>query len=322
VKHVIIDCDPGHDDAIALLLALGSPDELEVLAVTTVAGTVSEPESNRNARRVLEVLGRGDVPVHDGCTRPLVQPHVPYFPDDEGLRGVALPDPLAKAAQEHAVDAIIDTVRSREPGTVTLCALGPLTNVAVALAKAPDLAERLAGIALMGGAAGLGNVTPAAEFNVLTDPHAAAMVFASEARITMFGLELCYRAVVHDDWVNRLGGLGTPAAQLTAEFLGRYGDAIDGERYRVFGLPLYDPCVIAWLLAPEIFTGGRHRVDVELEGRFCQGRTVVDLEDRTGEAPNATVMSDLDVGAFRELLVTRLGSGVKRGLRLPHAGRP
>jgi purine nucleosidase len=308
VKHVIIDCDPGHDDAIALLLALGSPDELDVLAVTTVAGTVSEPKSNRNARKILEVGGRGDVPVHEGCTRPLVYPHVPYFPDDDGLRGVALPEPVAKPAREHAVDAIIDTVRSRQPGTVTLCALGPLTNVALALAKAPEIAELLAGIALMGGAAGLGNVTPAAEFNVLTDPHAAAMVFASEARITMFGLELCYRAVVHDDWVNKLDSLGTSAAALTAEFLRRYGDAIDGERFRVFGLPLYDPCVVAWLLAPEIFTGGRHRVDVELEGQFCRGRTVIDLENRTGEAPNATVMCDLDVGAFRELLVTRLGS--------------
>jgi purine nucleosidase len=308
VKHVIVDCDPGHDDAIALLLALGSPDKLDILAVTTVAGTVSEPESNRNARKILEVLGRRDIPVHPGCTRPLVRPHVPYFGDDDGLRGVELPEPLAGPARGHAVDAIIETVRSNPPGTVTLCTLGPLTNVALALAKAPDIAERLAGIALMGGAAGLGNVTPAAEFNVLTDPHAAAMVFGSEARLTMFGLELCYRAVVHDDWVNKLDALGTTSARLTAEFLRRYGVAVDGERYRIFGVPLYDPCVIAWLLAPEIFTGGRHRVDVELEGQFCQGRTVVDLEHRTAEAPNATVMSDLDVGAFRELLVARLGS--------------
>jgi inosine-uridine nucleoside N-ribohydrolase len=122
--------------------------------------------------------------------------------------------------------------------------------------------------------------------------------------------------VVHDDWVNRLGDTGTVAATLSAEFLRRYGNAVDGERYRVFGMPLYDPCVIGWLLAPEIFTGARHRVDIELEGRFCQGRTVVDLDDRTGEAPNATVMNDLDVGAFRELLMTRLG-----GVRSLDAGR-
>jgi purine nucleosidase len=308
MKQIIIDCDGGHDDAIALLVALSAADDLDVLAVTTVAGTVSEPESNRNARKILEAVGRGDVPVHSGCDQPLVQPHVPYFGDDDGLRGVALPEPLAPTADDHAVDAIVDTIRSREPGTVTLCALGPLTNVAVALAKAPDIAERLAGIALMGGAAGLGNATPAAEFNLLTDPHAAARVFASGARLTMFGLELCHRAVVHDEWVNRLAGLGTPAAQLSAEFLRRYGSAIDGERFRLFGLPIYDACVIGWLLAPEIFAGRRHRVDVELEGRFCQGRTVIDVENRTGEPPNATVMSDLDVGAFRELLTTRLGS--------------
>jgi purine nucleosidase len=309
VKQIIIDCDPGQDDAIALLLALRSPDQLDVLAVTTVAGTVSEPASNRNARKILEVLGRRDVPVHAGCGRPLVRPHVPYFADDDGLRGVALPEPVVQPARDHAVDALVETVRSRPSGTVTLCALGPLTNIALALAKAPDIAERLAGIALMGGAAGLGNMTPAAEFNVLTDPHAAAMVFASDAKLTMFGLELCHRAVVHDDWVNKLDRLGTPPARLAAEFLRRYGTAVDGERYRVFGLPLYDACVIGWLLAPEIFTGGRHRVEVELEGRFCQGRTVIDLDNLTGEPPNATVMSDLDVGAFRELLVARLGSG-------------
>ena len=307
MKHVIVDCDPGQDDAIALFLAL-SGAELDVLAVTTVAGTVSQLAANRNARKVLEVAGRRDIPVHAGCDRPLVLPHVPYFGDDEGLRGVALPEPVAEAAETHAVDAIIETVRAREPGSVTLCALAPLTNVAVALAKAPDIAGRLAGIALMGGAAGLGNMTPAAEFNVLTDPHAAAMVFASDAQLTMFGLELCYRAVVHDDWVNKLGELGTPAAELSAEFLRRYGHAVDGERFRIFGIPIYDACVIGWLLAPDIFAGRPHRVEVELEGRFCQGRTVIDLENRTGAPPNATVMSDIDVGAFRELLMARLGS--------------
>ena len=309
MKSIVIDCDGGHDDAIALLVALSAADELDVLSVTTVAGTVSEPQSNRNARKILEVAGRSDVPVHSGCDRPLVQPLVPYFGDDDGLRGVELPDPATEPAGDHAVDAIIEAVRSSEPGSVTLCAIGPLTNVALALAKAPDIAERLAGIALMGGAAGLGNITPAAEFNIVTDPHAAARVFASAAAVTMFGLEVCFRAVVHDDWVNRLGGLGTRPAQLSAELLRRYGNAIDGERFRVFGIPLYDACVIGWLIAPEIFTGRRHHVDVELEGQFCQGRTVIDVENRTGERPNATVVSDVDVGAFRELLMTRLGSG-------------
>jgi purine nucleosidase len=307
MKQIIIDCDPGQDDAIALLLALQSTDELDVLAVTTVAGTVSQAQTNRNARKILEVIGRRDVPVHAGCDRPLVLPHVPYFGDDDGLRGVALPEPVAQPAAGHAVDAIVETIRSQEPGTVTLCALGPLTNVAVALAKAPDIAERLAGIAIMGGAAGLGNMTPAAEFNVLSDPHAAAIVFASDATLTMFGLEVCYRAVVHDEWVGKLDELGTPAAQLAAELIRRYGNAVDGQRFRVFGLPIYDACVIGWLLGPEIFTGARHRVEVELEGRFCQGRTLIDLDNVTGSPPNATVVSDLDVGAFRELLMTRLG---------------
>ena len=309
MKRIIIDCDPGQDDAIALLLALSAADELDVAAVTTVAGTVSQAAANRNARKIVEIAGR-DVPVYAGCDRPLVRPHVPFFGDDEdGLRGVALPEPNGTAARGHAVDAIIDTVRASAPKTITLCALAPLTNVALALAKAPDIAERLESIALMGGAAGIGNVTPAAEFNVLTDPHAAAMVFGSSAELRMFGLEVCYRAVVHDDWVNELGDTGTVAAQLSAEFLRRYGTSFDGERFRVFGIPIYDACVIGWLLEPEIFVGRQHRVDVELEGQFCQGRTVVDVENRSGEPPSATVMTDIDLGAFRELLLTRLGNG-------------
>jgi purine nucleosidase len=307
VQRVIIDCDPGQDDAIALLLALCSPEELEVVAVTTVAGNVSEPACNRSARMILEAVHRGEVPVHSGCVRPLLRPLARYFADDDGLPGVRLPEPQIEPAAGHAVDAIIQAVYAHPPQTITLCALGPLTNVALVLAKDPDVADRLTGIALMGGAAGLGNVTPAAEFNILTDPHAAAMVFASDANLIMFGLEVCHRAVVDDGWVERLAGLGTRAADITAGLLRNYGNAVDAERYRSLGLPLYDPCVIAWLLSPELFTGARQRVDVEVEGKLCQGRTVVDVEGLTGEPPNATVMSDLDNAAFRELLCDCLG---------------
>jgi purine nucleosidase len=309
VKKVIIDCDPGQDDAIALMLALCSPEDLEVLAVTTVAGNVSEPACNKNARKILEAVDRGDIPVHSGCVRPLLRAYTAYFTDDSGLPGTELPDPVLKAAEGHAVDVIAQIVRSQPPQTVTLCALGPLTNVALVLAKDPDVADLLEGIALMGGAAGLGNVTPAAEFNILTDPHAAAVVFASGANLTMFGLEVCHRAVVTDDWVAALAELGTPAAEITAGLLSSYGNAVDQERYRSLGLPLYDPCVIAWLLVPEIFVGTRHHVDVELEGRFCQGRTLVDAENLMREPPNATVMHDLENTAFLELLESRLGRG-------------
>jgi purine nucleosidase len=307
VKTIVVDCDPGQDDAIALLLALCSPDDLNVLAVTTVAGNVSEPACNKNARKVLESIDRGDVPVHRGCTRPLLRAYEPYFEDDAGLPGVELPEPVVGPADGHAVDVILEIVRTQPPNTVTLCALGPLTNVALALARDPDAAARLEGIAFMGGAAGLGNVTPAAEFNVLTDPHAAAIVFASGADLTMFGLEVCHRAVVDEDWVARLAELGTRPAGLTAGLLRNYGNAVDAERYRTLGLPLYDPCVVAWLIAPEIFTGARHHVAVELEGTFCQGRTVVDAEGLTGNSPNMTVMSELERGAFLGLLEERLG---------------
>jgi purine nucleosidase len=309
VKRIIVDCDPGQDDAIALLLALASPEQLEVLAVTTVAGNVSEAACNRNARAVLEAVGAHDVPVHHGCIRPLLRAYTPYFADDRGLPGAELPEPHTGAAPGHAVDVIVDTVRAHPPGAVTLVALGPLTNVAVALAKQPELAGRLGGIALMGGAAGLGNVTPAAEFNVLVDPHAAAIVCGSGAEIAMFGLEVSHRAVVDQDWVARIAALGTRAAAITAGLLGSYGNEVDAERYRTLGLPLYDPTVVAWLLAPEIFSGARVHVDVEVEGRFSQGRTLVDVENLTGEPANATVIDDLDLGAFRTLLYERLGRG-------------
>jgi purine nucleosidase len=307
MKKIIIDCDPGQDDAIAILLALASPEDIDVLAVTTVAGNVSERTCSKNARRILEAAGRADIPVHSGCVRPLLRSYAPYFADDSGLPGADLPEPTVAPADGHAVDVIVETIRSRPPKTVTICALGPLTNVAIALAKEPSIAERLEGIALMGGAAGLGNVTPAAEFNILTDPHAAGMVFTSGADVTMLGLEVCHRAVVDGAWVENLAELGTRAAGITAGLLRNYGNAVDAERYRSLGLPLYDPCVVAWLIAPELFTGARRRVDVELEGRFCQGRTVVDVESLTGSPPNATVIDDLDRGAFLELLERRLG---------------
>jgi purine nucleosidase len=312
MKNILIDCDPGQDDAIAVLLALSSPEDLDVLAITTVTGNVSQAAANENARKVLEAIDRRDVPVHAGCVQPLLRPYTPYFADHDGLRGIELRAPLLAATPGHAADVIIDVVRSNPSKSITLCALGPLTNVALALAKDPELADLLAGIALMGGAAGLGNATPAAEFNILTDPHAAAIVFASGANVTMFGLEICHRAVVHADWVAKLAEHGTAATQITAGLLGSYGNGADAERYRLLGLPLYDPCVIAWIVAPEIFTGARHHVDVELEGQFSQGRTLVDLDNVTGSPLNATVMSDLDVGAFRELLMTRLG-GIRIG---------
>jgi purine nucleosidase len=307
MKSIIVDCDPGQDDAIALLLALCSPEDLDLLAITTVAGNASEPACTRNARAILEAVGRSDVPVHRGCVAPLLRAHAPYFGDDHGLPGVRLPEPRVAPALGHAVDAIVETIRSHPPGTVTLCAIGPLTNVALALAKDPDLATLLGGIALMGGAAGLGNVTPAAEFNILTDPHAAAIVFQSGAELTMFGLEVCHRALATDDWIATLATLGTAATDITAALLRNYGNSADAERYRILGRPLYDPCVIAWLLAPEIFTGARQRVDIELEGRFCQGRTVVDAENLTGQPPNVAVMNDLDNRALLELLAARLG---------------
>ena len=213
-REIIIDCDPGHDDALAILLALGSAEELEVLAITAVAGNVPLALTAANARAVVELAGRRDLPVHAGCARPLVRELVTaeYIHGRTGLDGAELPAPTLPLAEAHAVDALIELVRARPPGSVTLCTLGPLTNLALALLKAPDLAPRLKEIVLMGGAIGEGNITPAAEFNIYVDPHAAKLVFAAGVPLTMFGLDVTHQALVTPARLAAIRALRTPLA--------------------------------------------------------------------------------------------------------------
>jgi purine nucleosidase len=201
-RPIIIDCDPGHDDALAILLALGSPDELDVLALTVVAGNVPLALTEKNARRVCELAGRTDLPVHAGCARPLVRELVTaeYVHGKSGLDGPALPEPGTPLAGGHAVDAIIAILRAHPPGTVTLCPTGPLTNIASALQKAPDVVPHIREVVLMGGAIGEGNITPAAEFNIHVDPHAAEVVFEAGLPLVMHGLDVT-GAPLHDPCV-------------------------------------------------------------------------------------------------------------------------
>ncbi len=309
-SRVLIDCDPGHDDAIAILLALASPEALEVAAVTAVAGNVPLTLTEVNARKVCAVAGRTDIPVHAGCARPLVRPleTAEYVHGDTGLDGVELPAPAAPLAPGHAADAIVEIVRSRPAGTVTLCPTGPLTNVALAMIKAPDIVPRLSEIVLMGGAIGLGNTTPAAEFNVYVDPHAARVVFESGAGITMIGLEATHQALCTPARLEAIRALGTEVGRIVTgwlEFYNRYDRRLaDGEP----GGPLHDPCVIAYLLRPELFAGRRCRVDIETAGELTVGRTVVDWRGRLGLPPNATVIDRLvDADGFFALLTERLG---------------
>ena len=237
-QRIILDCDPGQDDAIAILLALGSPDEVELLAVTAVAGNVPLALTEKNARKVLELARRTDIPVYKGCHRPLVETleTAEYVHGATGLNGVDLPEPILPLAKGHAVDALIDIVMAAPPRSITLCPTGPLTNVAMAMLKEPEFAQRLGAIVLMGGAIGLGNVTPAAEFNIYVDPHAAKVVFGSGVKLTMLGLDVTHKVLVNRSRLEALRALGTPVG-LAAAGLVDFFNRFDSERYAADGAP-------------------------------------------------------------------------------------
>jgi purine nucleosidase len=311
-RPIIIDCDPGHDDALAILLALGAPDELEVLAITTVAGNVPLELTHTNARKVIELAGRPEIPVHAGCAQPLVRRLViaDYVHGATGLDGFDLPEPTVPLAEVHAVDALIAHLEARPPGTVTLCPIGPLTNVATAISKAPAIMPRIREIVLMGGAIGLGNATPAAEFNIFVDPHAADAVFRSGVPIVMFGLDVTHQALVSParlEAIRRLDTGVTRAVVGLLEFYNRYDQAKRGQS----GAPLHDPCAIAWLLQPDLFSGRACHVAIETQSELTMGRTVVDWHSRGrlsrgAEPANATVIDSLDADGFFALLTDRL----------------
>jgi inosine-uridine nucleoside N-ribohydrolase len=307
-RPVIIDCDPGHDDALAILLALGSPDELEVLAITVVAGNVPLALTEKNARKVCELAGRADLPVYAGCAHPLVRELVTaeYVHGQTGLDGPELPEPRMPLAGTHAVDAIVEMLRAHPPGTVTLCPTGPLTNIARALRKAPDVVPRIREIVLMGGAIGLGNITPAAEFNIYVDPHAAKVVFEAGVPLVMHGLDVTHQALVTPDRLQAIRALGTPLAYTVGGLLEFYNGYDQTRRGRA-GAPLHDPCVIAYLLDPALFGGRACHVAIETQGEHTLGRTVVDWSRRTRHAPNATVISEIEADGFFALLTERLG---------------
>ena len=307
-RPVIIDCDPGHDDALAILLALGSPDELDVLAITVVAGNVPLALTEKNARKICELAGRTDLPVHAGCARPLVRELVTaeHVHGKTGLDGPALPEPGTPLAGSHAVDAIVATLRAHPPGTVTLCPIGPLTNIATALQQAPDVVPRIREIVLMGGAIGEGNITPAAEFNIHVDPHAAQVVFEAGVPLVMHGLDVTHQALVTPARLEAIRQIGTPLSGTVVELLDFYNVYDQTRRGRV-GAPLHDPCAIAYLLNPELFGGRSCHVAIETRGEHTLGRTVVDWSGRTLHPPNALVINEIDADGFFSLLTERLG---------------
>jgi purine nucleosidase len=307
-RKIIIDTDPGQDDAVAILLALASP-ELEILGITAVAGNVPLALTEKNARKICELAGRPDVKVFAGAIRPMVNALVTaeHVHGKTGLDGPKLPEPTMPLQDRHAVDFIVETLMESEPGTVTLCTLGPLTNIALALVREPRIAPRVREIVMMGG--GFfegGNVTPAAEFNIYVDPHAADVVFRSNIPIVMMPLDVTHKALTTAKRVAAFRGLGTRVGVATAEML-EFFERFDEEKYGSDGGPLHDPCVIAYLLEPDLFKGRRCNVAVETASELTLGMTVIDWWGVTDRPVNAHVMRDIDHEGFFRLLIERLG---------------
>lgn len=307
-RKIIIDTDPGQDDAVAILLALASP-ELDVLGITAVAGNVPLRLTQLNARKVCELAGRPQTRVFAGASRPMVRNLVTAeeVHGKTGLDGPDLPAPAMKLQEQHAVDFIVETLMTEEPGSVTLCPLGPLTNIALALNREPRIAARIAQIVLMGGGYfEQGNVTPSAEFNIYVDPHAADVVFRSGAPIVMMPLDVTHKALTTAKRVKAIRDIGTRVGIAVAEML-EFFERFDEEKYGTDGGPLHDPCVIAYLLKPKLFKGREVNVSVETASELTMGMTVIDWWGVSKRPKNATVMRDIDADGFFALLVERVG---------------
>jgi purine nucleosidase len=302
-RKIILDCDPGHDDSIAIVLAHGNP-EIELAAITTVAGNQTLPKVTRNALRMCTVAGITDVPVAAGCEFPLVRAQIvaPEIHGDSGLDGPDFPEPTVALDPRHAVDVIIDTVMAAEPGEITLVPVGPLTNIALAMRREPAIVERVREVVLMGGAYTRGNTTPAAEFNILADPEAAAAVFDAPWAVTMVGLDLTHQAGATEAVVQRIGDLGTPLAKIVVELLTFFASTYK----EVAGFdapPVHDPCAVAYVINAALLTTKDAYVGVELKGDLTYGMTVTDFRDAYGKPHNTKVATELDFDGFWDLVV-------------------
>ena len=306
-RPIIIDCDPGQDDAVMLLLACAAP-ELDIIGVTTVAGNVPLDLTHRNARLILELAGRSNIPVYAGCERPLVRDPITAeaVHGMTGIDGYPIHEPKQALADGHAIDFIVETCRAAADGAITLVPTGPLTNIAAALDRVPEIAAKIDQIVLMGGAFGVGgNMSPAAEFNILADPEAAQIVFACNCPKVAFGLDLTHQVLTTPERLERIRAIGTPVAEAVAGMLTFY-DKNDIERYGEPGGPLHDPCPIAWLIEPGLFTGKHVNVEVETASPLTYGMTVVDWWGATDRPKNTLWMRQADADGFYNLLTERL----------------
>jgi purine nucleosidase len=307
-RRIIIDTDPGQDDAFAILLALGSPDEIEVLGMVAVAGNVPLPLTERNTRIVCELAGRPEIAVYAGCDAPLKRKLVTaeHVHGQTGLDGPPMIPPTMPLQPQHGVDFIIDTLRNNPAKTITLCPLGPLTNVAAAFQKAPDIIPMVQEIVLMGGAYfEVGNITPAAEFNIYVDPEAAQIVLKSGAPIVIMPLDVTHKVIATRARVEAIRAIGSEVGRVAADWADFFG-RFDVAKYGSDGGPMHDPTVIAYLIAPHLFSGRFINVEIETQSDLTLGMTVADWWGVTNRAPNALFISDVNAQGFFDLLTQRI----------------
>lgn len=306
-RKIIIDTDPGQDDAVAILLALASP-ELDVVGITAVAGNVPLALTEKNARKICELAGKPEMRVYAGAVRPLARRLVTaeHVHGKTGLDGPDLPEPTMPLQEQYAVDFIVETLMREPEGSVTLCPLGPLTNIALAMIREPAIVPRIREIVLMGGGYfEQGNVTPSAEFNIYVDPQAADLVFTSGVPIVMMPLDVTHKALTTNKRIDAFRAMGTAVGTATAQLLDFF-DRYDEEKYGTDGGPLHDPCVIAYLIKPELFSGRHCHVAIETTSELTLGATVVDWWGIADGPKNAHVMRDIDADGFFALLTERL----------------
>ncbi|MBT8135751.1 MAG: nucleoside hydrolase [Gammaproteobacteria bacterium] len=304
----IIDCDPGQDDAINLLLALSSPDEIDVLGITTVAGNVPLDLTTRNARLMCDLAGFTDMPVYAGCDQPVVRELITAenVHGSTGIDGVEISTPRTPLQEQHAVDFIIETLTNAVDDSITLVPTGPLTNVAVAITREPEILQKIKRIVMMGGAMGQGgNTSPSAEFNMLVDPHAAKIVFECGRPIVTMGLDVTHQVLASRSRIATLRALDNPVADATCDML-EFFSRHDSKKYGADGAPLHDPCTMAFLLRPAIFSGKECNISVETESPLTMGHTAVDFWRVTDRPINATWIHHADADAFYDLLADRL----------------
>ena len=302
---LLIDCDPGVDDAIALLLAFASP-ELNLRGITTVGGNVPLVHTQTNARKICELAQVRNVPVFAGCGRPILRSLVTaeYVHGATGLGQVNLPEPTIELSSQHGVDFLIETLLA-SVNPMRIATLGPLTNLAIALVKSPEIIEKIAQVVMMGGATTHGNVTPSAEFNIYCDPHAAQIVMSSQIPIVMMGLDITHQAITTPDRLAKIRKVGDPIGTLVATLLEDYSHH-DIQQYGFEGAPLHDPCVIAYLINPTLFETRKCFVEVEIQSEVTIGRTIVDWYGVSDRAPNVEVVWAVDSDGFYALLCDRL----------------